>query len=80
MSAADEIEGFLAESRAADPSGEAMDDEIEAIMRKLYTSSDAMIIGACDEICNVIRRKEFKVHERWIRLLPILWRVRDSFR
>ena len=78
MSAADDIEDFLAESRAADPSGEAIDHEIEAIMRKLYTSGDAMTIDGCDEICAIIRRKELKLHERWIRLLPVLWRVRDS--
>ncbi len=78
MSATDEIEHFLAESRAADPSGEAIDHEIEAIMRKLYTSSDATIIDACDEVCTVIRRKELKLHERWIMLLTILWRVRDA--
>jgi len=80
MSAVEEIENFLAESRASDPSGEAVNDEIQRDHPKALTSDDAIVIDACDEIYAVIRRKELKLRERWIRLLPILWRVGDSIR
>jgi hypothetical protein len=47
-------------------------------MAKLYRSDDVATIELCDEVCAVVRNGQLTLRERWVKLIPIVVKWRDS--